>query len=144
MAEACLRHNTVICADEIHCDLVFADARHVPIASLAPEIAQQTITLMAPSKTYNIAGLHCSLAIIQNETLGTPAVSYLFGSGLGLNRGLRLGRRRGRRRALASRLTASGSRWLKLGQLGLDPLSRSFWQLFFVQLGISFGDELRC
>ena len=69
MAEACLRHNTVICSDEIHCDLVFDGARHLPIASLAPEIAQQTITLLAPSKTYNIAGLHCSLAIIQNEKL---------------------------------------------------------------------------
>ena len=57
MAEICLRHNLLICSDEIHCDLVFSGQRHIPIASLDPEIAQRTITLMAPSKTFNIAGL---------------------------------------------------------------------------------------
>jgi cystathionine beta-lyase len=69
LAEICLHHDLVICSDEIHCDLVFSGHRHVPIASLAPEVAQHTITLMAPSKTYNIAGLHCSFAIIQNPDL---------------------------------------------------------------------------
>jgi cystathionine beta-lyase len=69
MAEICLRHDVVICSDEIHCDLVFPEYRHLPIASLDPDIAQRTITLMAPSKTYNIAGLHCSMAIIQNPKL---------------------------------------------------------------------------
>ncbi|MDH4138302.1 MAG: PatB family C-S lyase, partial [Anaerolineae bacterium] len=69
MAEICLRHNVVICSDEIHCDLVFQGNRHVPIASLAPEIADQTITLMAPSKTFNVPGLKCSVAIVQNPEL---------------------------------------------------------------------------
>ncbi len=69
MAKICLRHNVVICSDEIHCDLVFQGNRHVPIASLAPEIADQTITLMAPSKTFNIPGLKCSVAIVQNPKL---------------------------------------------------------------------------
>lgn len=69
MAEICLRHDIVICSDEIHCDLVFADNHHVPIASLAPEIADRTVTLMAPSKTYNIAGLKFSVAIVQNREL---------------------------------------------------------------------------
>ncbi len=69
MAEICLRRNMVICADEIHCDLVFSGHRHLPIASLSPEIAERTITLMAPSKTFNIAGLQCAVAIAQNETL---------------------------------------------------------------------------
>ena len=69
MAEICLRHDMVICSDEIHCDLLLDGHRHLPTASLAPEIADRTITLMAPSKTYNIAGLHCSVAIIQNKTL---------------------------------------------------------------------------
>jgi cysteine-S-conjugate beta-lyase len=69
LAEICLRHNLVICSDEIHCDLVFSGHRHTPIASLAPEIAQRSITLMAPSKTFNIAGLHCSFAVIQNPDL---------------------------------------------------------------------------
>jgi cystathionine beta-lyase len=69
MAEICLRHSVVICSDEIHCDLVFEGHEHVPIASLDPEIAGQTITLMAPSKTYNIAGLKCSVAIVENSEL---------------------------------------------------------------------------
>ncbi len=69
MAEICLRHDIVICSDEIHCDLVFEGHPHLPIASLAPEIAARTITLMAPSKTYNIAGLRASVAIIPDPEL---------------------------------------------------------------------------
>lgn len=69
LAEICLRHEVFICSDEIHCDLVYSGYRHTPIASLAPEIAQRTITLMAPSKTFNIAGLQCSFAIIPNREL---------------------------------------------------------------------------
>jgi cysteine-S-conjugate beta-lyase len=69
MAEICLRNDVLICSDEIHCDLLFSGHQHLPIAALSPEIAQRTITLMAPSKTYNIAGLQCSFAVIQNEEL---------------------------------------------------------------------------
>lgn len=69
MATACLRHDVVICSDEIHCDLVFRGHRHVPVATLGPEVAARTITLMAPSKTFNIAGLDCSVAIIQDAEL---------------------------------------------------------------------------
>jgi cystathionine beta-lyase len=69
MAEICLKREVVICSDEIHCDLLFSGYRHIPIASLDPEIAQNTITLVAPSKTFNIAGLECSVAIIQNPIL---------------------------------------------------------------------------
>jgi cystathionine beta-lyase len=69
MAEICLRHRLVICSDEIHSDLVFSGSRHVPLASISPEIAHTTITLMAPSKTFNIAGLACSFAVIPNPEL---------------------------------------------------------------------------
>jgi cysteine-S-conjugate beta-lyase len=69
MADICLRKNIVICSDEIHADLVYPEHPHIPIASLSPEIAQNTITLIAPSKTYNLAGLQCSIAIIQNPQL---------------------------------------------------------------------------
>ena len=69
MAGICLRHGVVICSDEIHCDLIYSGNRHIPIASLSPETAQNTITLMAPSKTFNIAGLECAIAIIQNPDL---------------------------------------------------------------------------
>ncbi len=67
IAEICLRKGVVICSDEIHCDLIYSGYQHIPIASLSPEIAQQSVTLMAPSKTYNIAGLGCSFAVIQNK-----------------------------------------------------------------------------
>ena len=66
-ADICLRHKVLICSDEIHCDIVYEGHKHIPIASLSPEISKITSTFMAPSKTYNIAGLHASVAIIQDE-----------------------------------------------------------------------------
>ena len=69
MAEICLRHDVAICSDEIHCDLVFGGHQHIPIAALSPEIARQTITLLAPSKTFNIAGIHASVGIITDPKL---------------------------------------------------------------------------
>ena len=69
MADHCLRHDLVICSDEIHCDIQFESHGHIPIATLDPEIESRTITLMAPSKTYNLAGLKCAFAIIPNPTL---------------------------------------------------------------------------
>jgi cystathionine beta-lyase len=69
MAEHCLRHDLVICSDEIHCDIHFDGHPHIPIATLDPDIAARTITLMSPSKTYNLAGLHCAFAIIPNAAL---------------------------------------------------------------------------
>jgi cystathionine beta-lyase len=65
LAEFCLRHSLILCSDEIHCDLILDPAQaHVVTATLSPEIAARTITLMAPSKTYNVPGLGTSLAII--------------------------------------------------------------------------------
>jgi cystathionine beta-lyase len=69
LAEICLRHDIVICSDDIHCDIIYQGHRHIPIASLAPEIAAQTITFLAPSKTFNIAGLGCSVGVVQNPDL---------------------------------------------------------------------------
>ncbi len=69
MAEACLRNNLLICADEIHADLVYPGSCHIPIASIDPEIAARTVTFMAPSKTFNIAGLECSFAVVPNPEL---------------------------------------------------------------------------
>ncbi|HEX9028847.1 MAG TPA: PatB family C-S lyase [Anaerolineales bacterium] len=69
MAEICLRHGVKICSDEIHCDLTYTNSRHIPLASLSPEIARNTITLIAPSKTFNLAGLECSFAVIPNPEL---------------------------------------------------------------------------
>ena len=64
LAEICLERGLVIVSDEIHCDLVYPGHQHVPIASLAPEIERRTITMMAPSKTFNLPGLKSSIAII--------------------------------------------------------------------------------
>jgi cystathionine beta-lyase len=69
LAEICLQRDVLICSDEIHCDLVYQGYRHIPIASLDPDVAQNTVTLMAPSKTFNLPGLQCSFAIIQNREL---------------------------------------------------------------------------
>jgi cystathionine beta-lyase len=69
IADICLRHNVIICSDEIHCDLLFPGYRHLPIASLGPEVAKQTVTLLSPSKTFNLAGLHFGFAIIPNPEL---------------------------------------------------------------------------
>lgn len=69
LAAMCEQHDLMICSDEIHCDLLLDGRQHIPLATLAPEIAQRCITLMAPSKTFNIAGLGASFAIIQNPEL---------------------------------------------------------------------------
>jgi cystathionine beta-lyase len=69
MAEICLSANVTICSDEIHSDLLFDGYEHIPIATLDPEIARHTITLIAPSKTFNLAGLQCGFAIISNSEL---------------------------------------------------------------------------
>ena len=69
LAEICAENDLFIVSDEIHCDLLFDGHQHIPIASLSPEIARRTVTLMAPSKTFNIAGLGASFMIVQDETL---------------------------------------------------------------------------
>jgi len=79
LAEFCLRHQLVLCADEIHCDLVLDDLPHLPAAALGGEIARRTITLMAPSKTYNLPGLGTSLAIIPDAALRRRFVAATAG-----------------------------------------------------------------
>jgi cystathionine beta-lyase len=70
LARFCERHDLLICSDEIHCSLVLDETRrHIPIASLSQEIAARTITLMAPTKTYNTPGLACAFAIIPDAPL---------------------------------------------------------------------------
>jgi len=69
LAAICLRRDILICSDEIHCDLVFEGHRHVPIASLDLEVARRSVTLMAPSKTFNVPGLRCSFVIIPDPDL---------------------------------------------------------------------------
>lgn len=64
------RHDLVIGSDDIHAGLILdGGVRHVPIATLSPDTARRTITLLAPSKTYNIPGLGCSFAVIVDPAL---------------------------------------------------------------------------
>lgn len=69
MADTCLRNKTVICSDEIHSELLLGGARHLPLAAIDSEIAGQTITLISPSKTFNLVGLFCGFAIIPDSKL---------------------------------------------------------------------------
>ena len=70
LASLCAQHNVVICSDDIHCGLILDEhKKHIPISVAAPEIADKTITLMAPSKTFNLAGLNASFAIIPDRHL---------------------------------------------------------------------------
>ena len=69
LAAFCVKHDLVVTSDEIHCDLILDDVKHIPLATLFPEIAARSVTLMAPSKTYNIPGLASAFAIIPDARL---------------------------------------------------------------------------
>ncbi len=79
IANFCLRHNLILCSDEIHCDLILDNIPHIPTGMISPEIAARTITLMAPSKTYNVPGLGTSLAIIPDPRLRATFVRATAG-----------------------------------------------------------------
>ena len=71
LAEICLENDVIIMSDEIHGDLVMPGFKHTPTASISDEISEITVTTIAPSKTFNIAGLDTSCVIIKNEELRT-------------------------------------------------------------------------
>jgi cystathionine beta-lyase len=64
-----IEHRVIVVCDEIHCDLVLEPHRHIPLASISEEISRNTITCIAPSKTFNLAGLYSSSIIITNDSL---------------------------------------------------------------------------
>lgn len=70
LVDICARHDVVICSDEIHCDLILEPGlQHVPTAAVGAEALRRCITLMAPSKTFNLPGLGCSFAVIADQGL---------------------------------------------------------------------------
>jgi len=69
LAELVLERDWIVVSDEIHQDLVWSGHRHVPFASLGPEVAARTITLTAASKAFNIAGLRCGVAVFGSDEL---------------------------------------------------------------------------
>lgn len=79
IANGCLERDVLIISDEIHCELLFDGRKHIPIASLSPEIAARTVTLMSASKTYNIAGLKTGFAIITDAAMRERIASSRLG-----------------------------------------------------------------
>ena len=70
VADFCERHDLILISDEIHCDLIFdEDAKHIVTSTVSKQIADRTVTLMAPSKTYNLPGLACAFSVIENTKL---------------------------------------------------------------------------
>ncbi|MFI3262398.1 MAG: PatB family C-S lyase [Rikenellaceae bacterium] len=69
MGELCVKHGVYIVSDEIHADLVFANHKHIHIASISEEIANITLTYFAPSKTFNVAGFSTAIAVIPNPEM---------------------------------------------------------------------------
>ena len=84
MGEICLKHNVKICSDEIHNEIIYSGVKHMPIASVSPELSSNTITFIAPSKTFNIPGLSCSAAIVQDAEMRAQFKTALEGMNPGV------------------------------------------------------------
>lgn len=79
LSDICMEHQIIICSDEIHCDLILDESKkHISIATLGKETENQTITLLSPSKTFNIAGLGCSFAVIPNNEIRTKLTNLKY------------------------------------------------------------------
>ncbi|TDX27911.1 cystathionine beta-lyase [Modicisalibacter xianhensis] len=69
IADLAERHDLIVVSDELHCDLILGDERHRPLAAAFPDLAKRIITLWAPSKTFNTAGLTCACAVVPDGVL---------------------------------------------------------------------------
>jgi cystathionine beta-lyase len=164
VAKLCLRHDLTVCSDEIHYGLVLdADRRHLPLAAVAPEIAERSLTLLAPSKTYNIPGLGMSFAVVPGVPLRqrllqamagfTPAVNALgFTAALAAyrdgaawhaalldylrgNRDLVEARMAAMPRVAMRHVEATYLAWIDARRIGVEDPQR-----FFEQAGLAFSD----
>ena len=77
LGEICLKNHVLVISDEIHCDLVLPGYHHIPFATLGHQYAMNSITFHAASKTFNLAGLATSTAIIPNENLRKTYIAYV-------------------------------------------------------------------
>lgn len=82
LADICFDNNILVISDEIHSDLALQDNKHIPFASVSDKAAQNSITFMAPSKTFNIAGIVSSFAVVPNSDLRKKFYDYLISSEL--------------------------------------------------------------
>ncbi len=147
LADLAERHDLTICSDEIHCGLVLdEEVAHTPIAALDDRVAQRTITLMAPSKTWNIPALYCAFAIIPHPNLlGMVAAEAAYRDG-GPWRAALLAYLRGNREAVLTALAsmpglttvspeATYLAWIDCRAAGLaDPAK------FFEDAGVGLSD----
>jgi cysteine-S-conjugate beta-lyase len=79
MASICLRHNMYIISDEVFSDIIYPPHQHIPIASLAPEIADRTVTLISPGKSFCLAGMRLAVAIVTNPELRQHLLAAMSG-----------------------------------------------------------------
>ena len=77
LADFCYKHHILVVSDEIHCDMALWGNKHIPFASVSAEAAACSITFGAPSKTFNIAGVVSSYAIVPNEEIRRPFYRWL-------------------------------------------------------------------
>lgn len=77
LADFCYKHHILVVSDEIHCDIALWGNKHIPFASVSAEAAACSITFGAPSKTFNIAGIVSSYAIVPNEEIRRPFYHWL-------------------------------------------------------------------
>lgn len=156
------QYDLLVVSDEIHCDLILDDLPHVPFASLNEDAANRCITLMAPSKTFNIAGLGYAFAIIENTLLrqafnqgraglipspnmiGLTAATAAYQEGQEWHRAL-LAYLRKNRDFLAQRLSATPLKMLHLEATYLAWIDVSMLSLedphaFFVAAGVGVSD----
>lgn len=66
LGQICLKHNVIVISDEIHSDIILKNHKHIPFASISKEFCKNTITCMAPTKTFNLAGLQSSFLVMSN------------------------------------------------------------------------------
>ena len=82
LATFCAEHDLILVSDEIHCDLVFKGAKHIPAMTAAPEIMDRLITCVAATKTFNLAGAHVGACITSNAALKRRLDARIAASGL--------------------------------------------------------------
>ena len=81
IAKICIKHNVIIVSDEIHSDFVYENYKHYPICTLSKKIAENTITAIAPTKTFNLAGLQAAHLVIQNKRIREKVVKTVNATG---------------------------------------------------------------
>jgi cystathionine beta-lyase len=83
LADFCIEHDLILVSDEIHCDLVFSHARHLPTALVAPDVTDRLVTCVAATKTFNLAGAHVGALVTTNPVMKKKIDDRINAAGLG-------------------------------------------------------------